>query len=97
MTNSQINKKMENQPELLDIDEIISNSTSFKNIMADRIVTDKEMQEQSDRVVSLLNEAETRFKGDDLAFIKRLFAEANVLSAIYHYYELQNLSNNVNL
>ena len=88
---------MEKQPELLDIDEIISNSTSFKSIMADGKVTDQEMKDQSDLVVGLLNEAETRFKGDDLAFIKRLFAEANVLSAIYHYYELQNLSNHVNL
>lgn len=86
---------MQKQPELLDIDEIIAKTRTFQKIMADGIVTEDEMKEQSDRVMALLNEAETRFQGDDLTFIKTLFAEANVLSAVYHYYELQNLSNHV--
>ena len=60
--------------------------------MADGIVTDEELSKQSERVIALLEEAERRFNADDLQFIKQLFAETNVLSAIYHYHELQNLN-----
>ena len=76
---------------LLDIDEIVSNEPTFKNIMEDGIVTDEELAMQTERVLALLREAEQRFNEDDLGFIKKLFAETNVLSAVYHYHELQNL------
>lgn len=83
---------MNNQLDLLNIDELIAQESSFQKIMADGIVTDDEMIEQSNLVVALLDEAERRFNADDLQFIKRLFAETNVLSAIYHFHELQNLN-----
>jgi len=76
----------------LNIDELIAMESSFQNIMADGIVTDDELREQSERVIALLDEAKRRFNADDLQFIKQLFAETNVLSAIYHYHELQNLN-----
>ena len=82
---------------ILDIDEMIAQEPSFQNIMADGFVTEEELREQSERVINLLHEAEQRFGNDDLQFIKTLFAETNVLSAIYRYYELQNLSNYGNL
>lgn len=81
-----------NKQGLLDIDEMIAKEPSFQNIMADGIVTDEELREQSERVVALLNEAEKRFNEDDKQFIRKLFAETNVFSAIYRYYELQNLN-----
>lgn len=87
-----MNKKME----LLDIDEIIAKEPTFQSIMADGIVTDDELHEQSERVIALLDEAEHRFNADDLQFVKQLFAETNVLSAIYHYHELQNLKQHGN-
>lgn len=86
---------MQNLPELLNIDEIVSKEPSFLKIMADGIVTDEELIEQSNKVTSLIEEAEKRFQGEDLQFVKRLFAEANVLTLVYHYYELQNLTNHV--
>ena len=76
---------------LLDIDEIVTKKPSFMKIMEDGIVTDEELQEQSERVLAMMREAENRFNKEDLAFIKELTAETNVLYAIYHYYELQNL------
>lgn len=76
---------------LLDIDEIIADKPSFIKIMEDGIVTDEELVEQSDRVLALLREAEKRFSKEDLAFIKALTAETNILFTIYHYHELQNL------
>ena len=86
-----------NEQGILDIDELIAQEPSFQNIMADGIVTEEELRLQSDRVIALLHEAEQRFSDDDQQFIKTLFAEANVLSAIYRYYELQNLNNYGNL
>lgn len=86
-----------NEQGILDIDEMIAQELSFQNIMADGIVTEEELREQSERVITLLHEAEQRFCTDDQQFIKTLFAEANVLSAIYRYYELQKLNNYGNL
>ena len=40
---------------------------------------------------------EQRFSEADLQFIKTLFAETNVLSAIYHYHEHQSLKQYGNL
>lgn len=81
-----------NEQGILDIDEMIAQEPSFQNIMADGVVTDEELRQQSERVIALLHEAQQRFNDDDLQFIKTLFAEINVLSAIYRYYELQNLN-----
>lgn len=83
--------------DLINIDELIVKEPSFKKIMEDEIVTDDELMEQTKIVTDLLKEAENRFQGDDLQFIKKLFAETNVLSAIYHYHELQNLNDNGNI
>ena len=81
-----------NEQGILDIDEMIAQEPSFQNIMADGVVTGEELRQQSERVIALLHEAEQRFNDDDQQFIKTLFAETNVLSAIYRYYELQNLN-----
>ena len=88
---------MQNQPELLKIDEMIAEEPSFLRIMADGIVTDEELKEQSERVSRLLEETEKRFQGEDFQFIKKLLAETNVLSTVYHYHELQNFTKNVNI
>lgn len=86
-----------NEQGILDIDEMIAQEPSFQNIMADGVVTDEELRQQSERVIALLHEAEQRFNADDQQFIKTLFAETNVLSAIYRYYELQNLNHHGDL
>ena len=70
---------------------MIAAAPSFQKIMDDGIVTDEELSQQTDKVINLMREAERRFSEEDQLFIKRLFAEANVLSAIYQYYELQEL------
>ncbi len=86
-----------NEQGIIDIDELIAKQSSFQKIMDDGIVTDEELQEQSQRVIGLLHEAEMRFSDTDQQFIKTLFAETNVLSAIYHYYEHQSLKQYGNL
>ena len=80
-----------NEQGFLDIDGMIAAEPSFQNIMADGIVTDEELHNQTETVIGLMREAEQRFNEEDQLFIKRLFAETNVLTAIYRYYELQQL------
>ena len=75
----------------IDIDEMIAQEPSFQKIMQDGIVTDDEMQQQSEKVINLLHEVESRLNEDDQLLVKKLFTETNVLSAIYHYYSLQNI------
>ena len=88
---------MQNLPELLNIDEMIAQEPSFLKIMADGIVTDEELIEQSNKVTCLIEEAQKRFQGEDLQFVKKLLTEANVLMVVYHYHELQNLTNHVSI
>lgn len=80
-----------NEQGFLDIDEMIAQEPSFQKIMADGVVTNDELREQTDRVINLLREVETRLSEEDQLLVKRLFAETNVLSVIYHQYELQNI------
>lgn len=81
-----------NEQGFIDIDEMISKEPSFQSIMEDGIVTAEELSKQSELVEGLLHEAEKRFNEEDQLFIKKLLAETNVLSTVYRYYELQNLS-----
>ena len=80
-----------NEQGYLDIDGMIAAEPSFQNIMDDGIVTEEELHSQIDKVINLMHEAEDRFNDEDQHFIKKLFAETNVLSAIYQFYELQTL------
>ena len=80
-----------NEQGFIDIDEMIAQELSFQKIMEDGVVTDDELREQTETVINLLHEVENRFSEDDQLLVKRLFTETNVLSGIYHYYELQNI------
>jgi len=80
-----------NEQGFIDIDEMIAREPSFQKIMEDGIVTDEELKQQSEQVISLLHEVENRLSDDDQQLVKRLFAETNVLSAIYNYYQLHNI------
>lgn len=80
-----------NEQGFIDIDEMIAQEPSFQKIMEDGIVTEKELREQTETVIGLLHEVENRFSEEDQQLVKRLFAETNVLSVIYQYYQLQNI------
>ena len=68
-----------NEQGLLDIDGLIANESSFQQVMADGIVSEEELRQQSETVINLLREAEQRFSEQDQAFIKKLFAETHIL------------------
>lgn len=80
-----------NEQGFIDIDEMIAQEPSFQKIMADGVVTSDELREQTSQVINLLHEVENRFSEEDQQLVKKLFAETNVLSAIYQYYTLQNI------
>lgn len=81
-----------NQNGILNIDEAIMNKESFKKIMADGIVTEDEIKEQSDKVVGLFQEIEKKYSEEQLHEIKDLLAETSVLYAVYNIYSIQSLN-----
>lgn len=76
---------------ILNIDEMIIENPSYQKIMEDGVVTDEELAEQADKVVAQLREMETKFNEEQIADIKKLLVEANVLQAIYNIHAKQNL------
>lgn len=77
---------------ILDIDEMIVNNASFKTIMEDGVITEEEIKAQSDKVVAILQNMETKYSEEQLAEIKNLLAESSVLYAIYNFHSLQNIN-----
>lgn len=81
-----------NEEGVLNIDEMIVNNASFKNIMEDEVVTEDEIKAQSDKVVSMLHDMEAKYNDEQLTEIKNLLAESSVLYAVYNFYSIQNLN-----
>ena len=81
-----------NEEGILNIDEMVVNNASFKNIMEDGVITEEEIKAQSDKVVSLLRDMEATYSQEQLAQIKDLMVESSVLYAIYYLYSIQNIN-----
>jgi hypothetical protein len=81
-----------NEDGILNIDEMIVNNASFKNIMEDGAVTEDEIKAQSDKVVALLQDMETKYTEEQLAEIKKVLVESSVLYAVYNFYSIQNIN-----
>ncbi len=81
-----------NEEGILNIDEMISANASFKNIMEDGEITEEEVKAQSDKVVEMLHDMETKYSGEQLAEIKNLLVESSVLYAVYNFYSIQNIN-----
>lgn len=76
---------------LLSLDELIVKSPSFQQIMADGIVTEEELKAQSEKVTALIEKVEQLCDNNQLAAIKELIAEMNVLYAAYNYMNLKSI------
>ena len=81
-----------NENGMLDIDGMVAENASFKNIMEDGLVTEEEIKAQSDKVLNLLHDMEARYSEEQLAEIKTLLVEASVLYTVYNFYSIQNLN-----
>lgn len=81
-----------NEEGILNIDEMIVNNASFKNIMKDGIVTEEEIKTQAEKLVALLHDMEAKYSEEQLAEIKSLLVESSVLYAVYNFYSLQSIN-----
>lgn len=81
-----------NEKGILDIDEMVANNASFKNIMEDGVVTEEEIKAQSDKVIAILHDMEAKYSEEQLTEIKDLLVESSVLYAVYNFYSIQNIN-----
>lgn len=81
-----------NENGILNVDELVVNSASFKKIMEDGVVTEAEIKEHSDKVVALLHTLEQKYSQEQLQEIKDLLVESAVLYAVYNMYSVQSIN-----
>lgn len=81
-----------NEEGILNIDEMVVNNASFKSMMEDGAISDEEIKAQSDKVVAILRDMETKYNEEQLAEIKNLLVESSVLYAVYNFYSIQNIN-----
>lgn len=80
-----------NDDPIIDLDELVAKVPSFRAIMSDGIVTSDEIKVQSERLLTLLKQAEQQMSPENQNLLKKIIAETNALNAIYHYHELQKM------
>lgn len=76
---------------LLNLDEVITRSPSFQQIMEDEVVTEEELKAQSDRVMALIEKVQQMCSEEQQVTVKELIAEMNVLYVAYHYMNLKTI------
>lgn len=81
-----------NEEGILDIDEAVLETPSYKKIMEDGIVTEEELVSQAQKVVSMLQTMEKKYNEEQLSEIKALLTEASVLYAVYNIHSIQNIN-----
>jgi hypothetical protein len=81
-----------NEEGILNIDEAVIETPSYKKIMEDGIVTEEELVSQAQKVVSMLQTMEKKYNEEQLSEIKALLTEASVLYAVYNIHSIQNLN-----
>ena len=67
------------------IDSLVRESASFKRIMSDGIVEDKEVEEQGWRVEALLTELERTLAPEQFRLVTAFMAELSVLQVVLQY------------
>lgn len=81
-----------NEEGILNIDEAVVETPSYKKIMEDGIVTEEELVSQAQKVVLLLKTMEKKYNEEQLSEIKALLTEASVLYAVYNIHSIQNIN-----
>ena len=81
-----------NDEGILNIDEMVADNDSFKNIMEDGAVDEEEIKAQSDKVIALLRNMEAKYSEEQLAEIKSLLVETSVLYAVYNIHSIQSIN-----
>lgn len=81
-----------NEEGILNIDEMVLHNASFKTIMEDGEITEDEIKAQSDKVLAMLHDMETKYSEEQLTEIKNLLVESGVLYAVYNFHSIQNIN-----
>ena len=74
---------------ILNIDDLILEQPSFQKIIEDGIVTEEELQTQSQLVTSTLKNFELTTTSEQIDMVRELLAEISVLVAARHLFEKQ--------
>lgn len=72
----------------LNINQTIMSQPSYLKIMNDGVVTEDELVQQSELVMSIFRKIEDTFHDEQKALVQSLLVETNVLNTIYKYYEM---------
>lgn len=76
---------------VLNVSDIVTDSASFKTIMADGIVTDDELDAQTHRAIDALRHLQDICTPEQQSAMLDAITELSVLFASYHIHELQDL------
>lgn len=79
-------KNLVDENGFLNVEDLIMNSPSFHKIMEDNIITEEELQAQSDLVISLLTQLESTCSEEQKELLRRLLAELCVLVGVNGVY-----------
>jgi hypothetical protein len=79
------------QTGIFNLDEQVQNRASFQKIMMDQIVTDDEVEEQSQLVIRLLKELEANLSTQDLEKVSDVLVELGVLYAVSQMKQIQDI------
>jgi hypothetical protein len=71
------------------LDEIALESATFRKMMEDNIVTDEEVNEQSELVITLFRRMEESFNAEELSLIAEAVTQLGVLHAVTQYQQIQ--------
>ena len=74
-----------NEQGMLNLDEAVMTQPTFKKIMEDGIVTEQEVKEQSERIISILKSMEKNYTEEQQREIKELLVEAGVSLQSLHF------------
>lgn len=66
----------------LNVEDLIMNSPSFQKMMEDNIITEEEIQTQSELVISLLTQLESTCSEEQKELLRKLLAEVCVLVGV---------------
>ena len=70
------------------LDELVQKSASFQKIMEDGVVEDCEVEEQAERVETLLAELEQTLSPADFERVTKFMAELSVLQVVLRYNQM---------
>ncbi len=74
---------------ILNIDDLVMAQPSFQKMIEDGVITEKELHEQSNRVISSLKAFEATATEEQIDQVRELLAEISVLVAARQIFEKQ--------